>query len=56
MTVKCRACLAIRVKAWEETRAQNGLIEAEWPKPKAPEFKDAGALEEHVKRVHRAAA
>ncbi len=52
--VTCRLCYEQRVKAWKETRRQNGLTEEEWPKPSAPVFEDADTLRRHIERVHKA--
>lgn len=48
----CLRCGQRRIEAWEKARQENGLTEAEWPKPQSPEFEDTATLRAHTKRVH----
>lgn len=49
----CKICGDDRVRRWKQARKVNGLTEAEWPKPSAPEFEDASELAQHVEQRHR---
>lgn len=53
MAVVCTACGRERVRRWQAMREQNGLTEAEWPKPKPPEFRTRADLLLHRLRQHR---
>lgn len=53
MAVTCPACGRDRVRRWEQMRKANGLTEAEWPRPKPPEFRTRAELLLHRIRQHR---